>query len=107
VTLNYRDLEGRTRTATWAEVFESAKRIQDFFTAVRHRFVERDEQEVCVLWAEESGCSGGPRNDVRKVGGSLGRSTFSERSATPLSMCVWDREARGPEGFGEWQEWQV
>ena len=43
MTLNYRDLEGITRTATWAEVFESAKRIQDFFAAVRHRFVERDD----------------------------------------------------------------
>jgi MoxR-like ATPase len=41
-TLTFRDLDGTPRTATWAEVFASATRIQDYFNAVRMRFAERD-----------------------------------------------------------------
>lgn len=41
--MNYRDLQGVVRSATWDEVFVSAERIQDFFVAVRGRFTERDD----------------------------------------------------------------
>jgi MoxR-like ATPase len=41
--MNYRDLAGTVCTTTWDEVFASAKRIQEFFVAVRSRFAERDD----------------------------------------------------------------
>lgn len=40
-TLSFDD-KGQPTITTWDEVFASARRIQDFFHAIAHRFVERD-----------------------------------------------------------------